>query len=688
MHVQRLWLAAVSAAVIGLTGCEQSDSPQTSTDGKNQQTTAQKPREFKQYSAATLYETISYGGSSINAAGDAVLLHSDETGVFNLYKLSLSTGEKIALTQSTDDAVFAERFFPQDDRVLFSGDKGGNELDHLYVRELDGNIRDLTPGDKLKAQFMRFTRDGSAFYVATNERDPKFFDVYRYNSQDYARELVYKNTDGMQPAVLSGDGRWLALNRSNNNADSDIFLVDLQSKDKKPVHVTPHEGFAQYEAATFTPDNFGLIYTTDANGEFAQAIRYNMAGGKRDTLINAEWDVSFVYFSDDGRYMVSGVNADASTDVRILDVVNNKSLALPELPEGDLRGISFSKDSKRMVFYVNSDTSPSNLYVYDMDGKPARQLTQALPKEVNEQDLVKSQVVRYPSTDNLEIPALLFKPQQASADNKVPAVIYIHGGPGGQTRKGYNASIQHLVNHGYAIIGVNNRGSSGYGKTFFHLDDKKHGEKDLEDIVAAKKYLQTLDWVDADKIAVMGGSYGGYLTMAALAYTNEFAAGINIFGVTNWVRTLESIPPWWASFRDSLYAEMGDPAKDKERLRRISPLFHAGNIKVPVLVVQGANDPRVLQVESDEMVAAIRANNVPVEYVLFPDEGHGFVKKTNRIRASDTYLKFLNDYLKSAAAAAVEPIAAPTGEAAPTEPVPADSAAGESAAAPVSTPAS
>lgn len=680
MHVQRLWLVAASAAVIALAGCEQSDSPQSPSENNNQQTAAAKPREFKQYSAATLYETVSYGGSSINAAGDAVLLHSDETGVFNLYKLSLATGEKTALTQSTEDAVFAEQFFPQDDRVLFSGDKGGNELDHLYVRELDGSVRDLTPGEKLKAQFMRFTRDGSAFYVATNERDPKYFDVYRYSSKDYARELVYKNTDGMQPAVLSSDGRWLALNRSNNNADSDIFLIDLQSKDKKAVHVTPHDGYAQHEAATFTPDNFGLIYTTDANGEFAQAIRYNMAGGKRDTLINAEWDVSFVYFSEDGRYMVSGINADASTDVRILDVVNNKSLALPELPEGDLRGISFSRDSKRMVFYVNSDTSPSNLYVYDMDSKPARQLTQALPKGVNEQDLVKSQVVRYPSTDSLEIPALLFKPQQATADNKVPAVIYIHGGPGGQTRKGYNPSIQHLVNHGYAIIGVNNRGSSGYGKTFFHLDDKQHGEKDLEDIVAAKKYLQTLDWVDDDKIAVMGGSYGGYLTMAALAYTNEFAAGINIFGVTNWVRTLESIPPWWASFRDSLYAEMGDPAKDKERLRRISPLFHAGNIKVPVLVVQGANDPRVLQVESDEMVAAIRANNVPVEYVLFPDEGHGFVKKTNRIRASDAYLKFLNDYLKSPMPAAVVPAEPAPADAAPTDVVPEQGTAAEPAA--------
>ncbi len=625
------------------------------------------PTALARYDAKTLYETISYGGSSLNAAGDAVLLHSDETGVFNLYRLSLQTGAKEPLSQSTDDALFAERFFPQDDRVLFRSNKGGNELDHLYVRELDGSVRDLTPGDKLKARFIRFTTDGSAFFVMSNERDANYFDVYRYDSKTYAREMAYQNQDGLQPEVVSGDGRWLALNRSNNNADSDVFLVDLTSKERKAVQVTQHTGNAEHNAETFTPDNFGLIYTTDAKGEFAQAVRYQMAGGKHETLINAEWDVSFVYFSEDGRYMVSGINADASTDVRILDLKTNKALALPRLPQGDLRGINFSRDSKRMVFYVNSDTSPSNLYVYDMDGKAPRQLTQALPASVNEAHLVDSTIVRYPSTDNLSIPALLFRPQQASASAPVPAIVFIHGGPGGQTRKGYNPVIQHLVNHGYAVFGVNNRGSSGYGKTFFHLDDQKHGEKDLEDIVAAKQYLKSLDWVDGDKIAVMGGSYGGYLTMAALTYTDEFAVGINIFGVTNWVRTLESIPPWWSSFRDSLYAEMGDPAKDKERLHRISPLFHAGQIKEPVLIVQGANDPRVLQVESDEMVAAIRANNVPVEYVLFPDEGHGFVKKANRIRASDAYLLFLEANLKNPAVPAAAPTSTPPAESLPTD---------------------
>jgi dipeptidyl aminopeptidase/acylaminoacyl peptidase len=231
----------------------------------------------------------------------------------------------------------------------------------------------------------------------------------------------------------------------------------------------------------------------------------------------------------------------------------------------------------------------------------------------------------------------------------VPAVVLVHGGPGGQTRRGYSAMVQHLVNHGYAVLGANNRGSSGYGKTFFHMDDRKHGEADLRDIVAGGDWLRAQDWVADDEVAVMGGSYGGYITAAALTFHPEaFEAGINIFGVTNWVRTLESIPAWWGAQRQALYDEMGDPATDAERHRRISPLFHAKNIVRPMLVVQGANDPRVLQVESDELVAAARANNVPVEYVLFPDEGHGFLRRENRITAQESYLKFLDTHVRKA----------------------------------------
>jgi len=598
----------------------------------------------KKYSAEEFFKTTTVFGSSINHDASAVLVSSDASGVFNAYRYPLDGSEPTQMTQSTTDTNYGVSWFPEDDRILYTADQGGNELNHVYVRELDGSVKDLTPGEKLKARFAGFTRDKKFFFVESNERDPKGFDLYRYNVSDYQRELVYQNNDNWGLGDVSPDGRWLVLNHVISNADSNLYLVDLQSKEKTPTLITEHQGSVNHESLTFTTDSKQLIYGTDEHGEFNQAWSYNLADASKSLYYQANWDVAFVYFSRDGKYRIVGINDDAQTKLDIAEVANGNSIELPPIPEGDLRGVNFSADSAKMVFYINSDTSPSNLYTYAIGDKEAKRLTQSLNPEMNEADLVASEVKRFKSFDGLEVPGLLYKPKGASAENKVPALVWVHGGPGGQSRKGYRAAIQHLVNHGYAIYAVNNRGSSGYGKTFFHLDDKKHGEDDLQDIVYGKKHLQTMDWVDSERIGIIGGSYGGYMTMAGMTFTDEFNVGINIFGVTNWERTLKSIPPWWESFKKYLYDEMGDPATDADRHRAISPLFHAERIKNPVLIVQGANDPRVLQIESDEMVEAIRKNNVPVEYVLFEDEGHGFRKKVNRITASDAYLKFLQQY--------------------------------------------
>jgi len=261
---------------------------------------------------------------------------------------------------------------------------------------------------------------------------------------------------------------------------------------------------------------------------------------------------------------------------------------------------------------------------------------------------VDTQVVRFKSFDGMVIPSIYFKPQVATPANRVPAVLLVHGGPGGQSTRGYNSLAQFLANHGYAVLAINNRGSSGYGKTFFTADDQKHGREPLWDCIEAKTYLASLGHVDPAKIGIMGGSYGGYMVLAALAFRPEsFKVGVDIFGVSNWLRTLESIPPYWESFRLALYQEIGDPTKDKEMLIAASPLFHAKNIIRPLYVVQGANDPRVIKPESDEIVDAVKKNGVPVEYVVFPDEGHGFSKKANSIKAYQSILEFLDKYLKN-----------------------------------------
>jgi dipeptidyl aminopeptidase/acylaminoacyl peptidase len=288
------------------------------------------------------------------------------------------------------------------------------------------------------------------------------------------------------------------------------------------------------------------------------------------------------------------------------------------------------------------------MYSYQLETQAQHKLTNVLNKVIDAADLVQAKVIRYKSFDGTVIPAIYWLPHQASAEHKVPAMVWVHGGPGGQTRQNYRPLIQYMINQGYAVLAVNNRGSSGYGKTFYQMDDKNHGEKDLQDCVEGKNWLSTQAEIDARKIGIIGGSYGGYMTMAALTYTpEEFDVGVNLYGVTNWIRTLKSIPPYWESFRTSLYQELGDPfSEDSVRLKRISPLFHTDKVTKPLMVLQGAKDPRVLQVESDEIVAGVRKNGVPVEYVLFEDEGHGFIKKENQIEAYSKVIKFLDTYLK------------------------------------------
>ena len=604
-----------------------------------------------QYDAAAFYKTIDYSLAftqwTYSPDGSKLLVTANPTGIFNAYELDIASGQQTALTHSETSAVSAISYFPDGDRYLYTSDGGGDELNHVYVGAHNGESRDLTPGENLKAEFVGWVDGGAAFMLATNERDPKFFDLYRYDAADYSRSLVFKNEDGFGGIIVSRDGAYAAAAKARTSADDDIYLVKLGSGEA-PQLITKHEGNISHAIYEFTPESDALVYGTDEFGEYTQAWTYELATGEKKPLIAENWDVSYVTYSDSGRYRVSAVNEDASTAVTITDRKSGKTVNLPKgLPRGDLRNVRFSPDEKQMAFLINADVSPSNVFVVDLKKKKFRQLTEALSDTIDPANLVSSDVIRYKSYDGLEIPSILYKPKDASASNKAPALVLVHGGPGGQSRTGYSPMIQHLVNHGYAVLAVNNRGSSGYGKTFFHMDDKKHGDVDLKDVVAARGYLESLKWIDGDKVGIIGGSYGGYMVMAALAFEPDaFDIGIDIFGVTNWVRTLKSIPPWWESFKEALYDEMGDPATDEERHRRISPLFHAKSIKKPVLIIQGANDPRVLPVESEEMVEAIRANNVPVEYIVFPDEGHGFRNRDNRITASEAFVSFSDKYLR------------------------------------------
>ncbi len=579
-------------------------------------------------------------------------MSSDETGVYNAFAIPVDDGDAIQLTASTTDGIFVRSYFPEDERFIYLADVGGNELDHVYVRELDGSVTDLTPGESLKADFLGWAQDDRSFFISTNERDNRYFDIYEISVDGYEQTLIYEDETGYQFADISPDKRHIAFAKPNTTNDSDIFLYDRETGTME--HLTPHEGEVNHQPQTFSPDGSSLYFLTDEGSEFTYLVRLELASGAREIVVQPDWDVWYGYFSKHGKYLVVGINNDARTEIRVYDAETMTPVRLPEIPAGDITSVGFSGDEAVMAFYVSGSRNPRDLFVYDMSGDEPHQLTNTLDANIDPDELVDAEVVRFASYDGVEIPGVLYRPHQVSREAKGPALVWVHGGPGGQSRVGYSGLIQYLVNHGYVVYAINNRGSSGYGKTFYKMDDRRHGEADLADCVASKEMLIATGYVDPDRIGIIGGSYGGYMVLAALTLApEEFAVGVDLFGISNWVRTLENIPPWWESFRLALYTELGDPAQDSERLRRISPLFSAANITKPMMVLQGANDPRVLQVESDEIVAAAEANGVPVQYIVFEDEGHGFIKKENQLEGYRAILEFLDTHLKGVPAATI-----------------------------------
>ena len=602
----------------------------------------------KEYTIEQFMNTVRIGGSSFSSDENLILFHNNKSGIFNVYSVPVSGGPATQLTNSTKESTFAVSYFPTDSRFLYTYDRGGNENSHIYLRETDGSERDLTPGEKVKANFHGWSHDRKSFFYSTNERDARYFDIFEMPIDTFKPSLVYKDETGLEVSTISADKKFIAFQKNGASpADSDVYLYNVATKEMK--NITEHTGDMANNAQAFDVDSKYLYYLTDKGSEFNYVTRYDLATAKTEVVEKAPWDVSYTYFSHNGKYRVTAINEDARTKIKVYDTATGKLVSLPQLPNADITGVNISPSEKLMAFYLNGDRSPSNLYVNNNNTKKATKQTDSLNPEINPSDLVDSQAIRYKSFDGVDIPSILYKPKNASATNKVPALLLIHGGPGGQTRAGYSPLTQYLVNHGYVILGVNNRGSSGYGKSFFAADDGKHGREPLWDCVEAKKYLASLGYVDEKKIGIAGGSYGGYMVLAALAFKpEEFAVGVDLFGVSNWVRTLTSIPPYWESFRKSLYKEIGDPSKDLENLKAVSPLFHADKIVKPLIVLQGANDPRVIKPESDEIVDIIKKRNGVVEYVLFDNEGHVFTKMGNEIRAYKAILNFLDRYLKNA----------------------------------------
>ena len=600
---------------------------------------------LKVYKIEDFFNNVSISGGYFSTDEEKIIYSSNQNGIFNIYETNIQTGKINQLTTSNKESFFVRAYVPNSNNFIYTADNGGNEINHLFLKKGDQTAIDLTPNENEKSVFYKWSNDNEFLYYLSNKRDARYFDLYKMKIGKWIPEIVYKNKDNFSLADISNDERYLLLSKSITTSENEFFLFDVIENERIEISSLP----GSYSSAGFSNDNKSFFYITDINKEFSYLNKYNIKSNESLVLYETDWDIMYSYFSKNEKYRIIGVNEDGKNSVKVIEVDSNLPIKLPSFNNEDITSVSFSESEEKIRLSVGSSKMPNDLFVYDIEDETLKKITNSLNPEIDSNNLVNAKVVRYKSFDGLEIPAIYYKPLNASKENKVPALIWVHGGPGGQSRIGFNPLIQYLTNNGYAILAVNNRGSSGYGKSFYKMDNRNHGEKDLKDCVWGKKWLQKQEHIDENKIGIIGGSYGGYMTMAAMTFTpEEFMVGVNIFGVTNWIRTLKSIPIFWEANRKALYDELGDPFTiDSVRLKKISPLFHANKVKNPVLVLQGANDPRVLQIESDEIVEELNKNNIPVEYIVFDDEGHGFRKKENQIEGYMMIKNFLDLYLKS-----------------------------------------
>lgn len=601
----------------------------------------------KQYAVEDFYDTKAIGAAGFNKDETKILFNSNVTGIANLYELNLADTTSVALTKSKTESNYAVDYLPGSSKFIYSSDKGGNENTHLYLmNRTDASVKDITPWPNSANSFVGWSLDKKNMYISSNKRDVKYFDIMKLDTLSWKPAILYKNETGLTPSVISKTERYIALTKEITTDKNELHIYDSKTKTTKKISSDKE---ASWIPMAFEKNDSIFYYSTNDDSQFSYLVKYNLNTGKSEKIFEDKWDVNYMSLSENEKYHIVFINDDGKNKVILFDHKTGKKIDFPDLKDGDVQNVIISNSENKLLLTVGSSTSSANLYVYDIPTKTLKQLTSTLSKKIDQNDLVKAEVVRFKSFDGKEIPAIYYKPLQASENSKVPALIWVHGGPGGQSRIGYSNSIQYLVNHGYAVLAVNNRGSNGYGKTFYKLDNKDHSNGDLKDCIWGKKWLAQQNYIDSTSIGIYGGSYGGCMVLCALAFhPEEFKVGVNLFGVANWIRTLKSIPPYWEAFRVALYDELGDPyTSDSIRLKKISPLFNYQKINKPLLVFQGANDVRVLPVESDEIVAGVKKNGVPVEYVVYPDEGHGFQKKENQITTSKKTLAFLDKYLKA-----------------------------------------
>jgi dipeptidyl aminopeptidase/acylaminoacyl peptidase len=538
---------------------------------------------------------------------------------------------------------------PQEDRLIFGRDVGGNERTQLFLLNGDGSgERRLTFDDGAMHVFGAWSADGGQIAFSANRRDRGRYDVYVQGLDAKEAEVVWQNdVPGiLAPVSFSPDGSHLLVFFLHSNMNHDLYQVGLA--DGSIRHLTPHGGDVRYGQPVCATYGEAVYCLCDLDREYAGVVKIDLADLSTIPVAQPEAEVEHLALSWDGRHLVWGSNVDGAHNLTCQDLGPGETRRLGGLPSGVISPLSgdytspvFSPDDGLLAFSLSTPGRTSDIWVWDLETGDSRAVTRSSHAGIPTKSFVEPELIHYPTFDGRQIPAFFYRPREGGG--RRPVVVYVHGGPEGQTRPLLYPIFQYLLSRGYAVLAPNVRGSIGYGKAYAHLDDVEKRMDSVADLAHAAYWLHQQPGVDSGRIAVYGGSYGGFMVLAALTtYPDLWSAGVDLVGISNFVTFLENTGPYRRSARE---AEYGSLERDREFLTRISPIHHVDQIKAPLMVIHGANDPRVPLGEAEQIVDALRARGVPVEFLVYADEGHGLVKLENKLDAYPKVVAFLDRHM-------------------------------------------
>ena len=549
------------------------------------------------------------------------------------------------LVTSSDDQVRGVAWSPTDDRLAFSLAPGGGLNTQIYlIRSAGTDVRLLTDGGEDNNWLGDWSHDGRLLTLGSSRRDPATVDAWAWNMDDEKLELIAENPGIGSAADLSRDGRWAVIWRMESRSSDNLVLRNRETGEEQLL--TPHEGPGSFGGGLFSPDGRTIYLASNRDHDrtaFGKiAVGADGQPGPMEILVaRDDADVTDFTLTHDGKTAFLIWNSSGRNEIEIMDLASGERQPGPQLPAEIVWGMTLSRDDRYAAITLSGAASPTNIWVWDRRQDRLWQVTDSPHAGVDLTTLIQPELVTYPAHDGLELSGWLYRPVRV--DEPAPYVLSFHGGPEGQERPSFRRTYQALLSQGIGVFAPNVRGSAGFGKEFVNLDNGALRYDGIRDIKASVDYLVGAGIGDAERLGIMGGSYGGYMTMAGLAwYPEMFAAGANLFGVVNFETFFEQTEPWMAAIST---IEYGDPETEAELLRDLSPIHKVDQVVAPTIVLHGGNDTNVPVVEAEQVVESLEQRGVPVEYVLFEDEGHGFRKTENRITSDVAIVEWFHRYL-------------------------------------------